>query len=153
MSDTIERSVLHDTFVIERVIPATKDRVFAAFSDPETKAKWFGAANSGVESEFDFREGGRERNRGEHYGTTYEFDSRYLDIVENERIAYSYNMYVDGVKLSSSLTVVELTTVPDGTKLVFTETGAYYDGHQDTAERRTGSIELMAALAALFAED
>ena len=56
-----ERSVTHGTFVIERRYPAVPERVYAAFSDPAKKRKWFA---EGEESEIehyalDFHEGGR----------------------------------------------------------------------------------------------
>jgi uncharacterized protein YndB with AHSA1/START domain len=35
------RSVVHATFVLERVYPASPSRVFNAFTDPKAKAKWF----------------------------------------------------------------------------------------------------------------
>ena len=35
-----ERSIIHDTFVIERTYPATPSRVFAAFSPEEAKNSW-----------------------------------------------------------------------------------------------------------------
>ena len=35
-----ERSVLHDTFVIERAYPAPASRVFAAFTTKEAKEAW-----------------------------------------------------------------------------------------------------------------
>jgi len=36
-----ERSVIHNTFVIERSYPATPERVFTAFADPAKKRRWF----------------------------------------------------------------------------------------------------------------
>ena len=114
---TTTRSVEHATFVLDRVYPVPRERVYAAMANKELKAKWFGSEDGHVSWDFDFREGGRELHSGlmtmpngeEHHS---KFDAYYLDIVENERITWSYNMYMNGVKRSSSLTVVELTTVP-----------------------------------------
>ena len=39
---TSERSTVTRTFVIERTYAASPERVFAAWSDPATKAQWFG---------------------------------------------------------------------------------------------------------------
>jgi len=36
-----ERSVRHAKFTIERIYPAARERVFKAFADPRSKAKWF----------------------------------------------------------------------------------------------------------------
>jgi len=148
VSEVTTRSVEHATFVVERVYPVTRDRVFAAMSSKEQKAKWFGdpGGDPATKWDFDFREGGREYNSGEYMGESHTFDAIYLDIVENERITWSYNMYVGGVKLSSSLTVVELTTVAEGTKLTFTETGAFFDGHEKPELREQGSGWILDAL-------
>jgi uncharacterized protein YndB with AHSA1/START domain len=113
----------------------------------ELKAKWFGDPNTPpARWDFDFREGGREYESGEFQGEVHTFDAIYLDIVENERITWTYNMYVSDVKLSSSFTVVELTSVPEGTKLVFTETGAYFDGHEKPSLREEGTGWILDAL-------
>jgi uncharacterized protein YndB with AHSA1/START domain len=37
-----ERSTEHSAFVVERVYDTSSDRVFAAWSDPQAKACWFG---------------------------------------------------------------------------------------------------------------
>jgi uncharacterized protein YndB with AHSA1/START domain len=61
-----ERSVHHATFAVERTYAASPARVFAAWSDPETKARWFGGSDeANGEYELDFRIGGREVSRGE----------------------------------------------------------------------------------------
>ena len=36
-----ERSVVHSTFVIERLYPAAPSRVFFALSNPAAKRRWF----------------------------------------------------------------------------------------------------------------
>src|SRR5207248_3972804 len=53
-----ERSVEHAEFVVERVYDASPDRVFAAWSDPQAKARWYNGSEGNYE--FDFRVGGRE---------------------------------------------------------------------------------------------
>ena len=61
-----ERSIVHGSFVIERSYPAAPARVFAAWADPQIKARWFGdpgESGSGP-SEFEFRVGGREFSTG-----------------------------------------------------------------------------------------
>jgi uncharacterized protein YndB with AHSA1/START domain len=147
MSEAPTRSVEHATFVVERIYPASRERVYAAMSTLEQKAKWFGDPSTPpTRWDFDFREGGREYESSVFRGEVHTFDAIYLDIVENERITWSYNLFVSGVKLSSSFTVVELTTVPDGTKLTFTETGAFFDGHEKPALREEGTGWILDAL-------
>jgi uncharacterized protein YndB with AHSA1/START domain len=99
--------------------------------------------------DFDFREGGREYNSGQHEsGATHTFDAIYHDIVENERIVYSYVMYADGNKLSASLATVELEPAGDGTLVTITEHGAYFDGFDSVESRESGTGYLLDALGA-----
>jgi uncharacterized protein YndB with AHSA1/START domain len=79
-----ERSVMHSTFVIERSYPATPDRVFAAFSDPAQKRRWFAEGEeSEIEHfEMDFRVGGSEQARFRtKNGFACRNDTVYLDIL------------------------------------------------------------------------
>jgi hypothetical protein len=55
------RSVEHATFVVERKYAAPPERAFAAWADPEAKARWFGGAEAHLA--LDLRVGGRERSR------------------------------------------------------------------------------------------
>jgi len=130
-----ERSVTHATFVVERAFAAAPARVFAAFASFEAKCAW-GCHDDWKNIEFDFRPGGREANRGgEPGGPVYVFDGRYYDIVPNERIVFAYEMYRDDVRISVSVAAIEFRPDGTGTRLVFTEHGAFLDGH-DTAEAR-----------------
>lgn len=54
-----DHSVKHSTFTLERTYAASPAAVFAAWSDRDTKAKWF-AAEDGRYS-LDFRVGGTDR--------------------------------------------------------------------------------------------
>ena len=94
-----ERSVIHSTFVVERSYDASPARVFAAWADPEAKARWFASPEEWGPDEFelDFRVGGRELSRGgPQGGPVHTYEARYQDIVADERIIYSYTMDVDG---------------------------------------------------------
>ena len=70
-------------------------------------------------------------------------DGRYHEIVPNERIVFTYDMYVDDVQLSVSLQTIEFRPVRFGTQLVFTEQGVYFDGHEDPALRQEGTNGLL----------
>jgi uncharacterized protein YndB with AHSA1/START domain len=137
--------VTHSTFMLERNYPHPPARVYAAFADKSQKAKWFADPDAGPELtwDFDFREGGREYNSGPFMGQIHTFEAIYHDILENERIVYSYTMDVDGRKLSASLATLEFEAVGDGTRLTLTEQGAFLDGNDDPAERERGTRELL----------
>src|ERR1700736_4009122 len=55
MSDIIERSQTHATFVVERSYPVPVSSVWHALSDNEARAQWFGGG-----PEFDVRERSHE---------------------------------------------------------------------------------------------
>jgi uncharacterized protein YndB with AHSA1/START domain len=144
-----KRSVTHDTFVIERHYDASPERVFAAFADDASKLKWFhGPDDWGAPvREMDFRVGGHEKHSGgPKGGTVHTFDARYLDIVENRRIIYSYDMYLGDRKISVSLATIELQTAGDGTNLRMTEHGAFLDDYEDAGSRERGTVGLLDAL-------
>lgn len=146
-----ERSVAHATFVVERTYDASPARVFAAWADPATKARWFASPEEWGPDEFelDFRVGGREANRGgPKGGPVYAFDGRYQDIVADERIVYTYSMHLDQTLISVSVATVELQPKGAGTRLVLTEQGAYLDGHDSSGQRQHGAGELLDALGA-----
>jgi uncharacterized protein YndB with AHSA1/START domain len=148
-----ERSTEHATFVIERTYDAAPARVFAAWADPAAKRRWFGDPEhpSNETLELDFRIGGRETNRGgPPGGPVYVYEARYHDIVPNERIAYAYTMDMDGQRISVSVTTVEFMPAGNGTRLVFTEQGAFFDGMDKPAFREGGTNQLLDALGAML---
>ena len=155
-----DHSVIHDTFVIERTYPASPSRVFAAFASREAKDAWGGGDGmSEVEPatgppEFDFRIGGHER-----FGVAFEdvrctYDALYYDIVPGERLVYSYEMYAGAARISVSVATIEFAAADGGTRLTWTEQGAYLDGF-DGAEaprlREGGTGEMLDGLAKYLA--
>ena len=142
------RSVQHGTFVIERQLAQPPARVFAAWADPQAKAKWFGGPPGvwqELERRMDFRVGGTERARGRFAATgrISDFQAYYQDIVSHRRIVYSYNMHVDEKKISVSLATIEFEPSGKGTKLILTEQGAFLDGYDDAGSREKGTRGLM----------
>lgn len=150
-----DRSVIHDTFSIERTYPAAPSRVFAAFTSREAKDAWGDTGGlepaedeAGIE-EFDFRPGGRERFGHKWEGRTFRYDALYYDIVPDQRIVYSYEMYADDARISVSVATIEFAKSGDGTALTWTEQGAYLDGIdglQAPALRKEGTTEMLDGL-------
>ena len=153
----------HDTFTIERTFNAPPARVFQALADAEQKAKWFAGPPGWklVERHFDFRVGGLERVSGTHAsGMSSIFDARYHDIVPDKRVVYSYEMTVNGARISVSLATFELVAAGENkTKLVLTEQGVYFEDESTmkymtegaAASRLKGTQGLMDQFQALFA--
>jgi uncharacterized protein YndB with AHSA1/START domain len=140
------RSVEHATFVVERRYGAPPERAFAAWANPEAKARWY--VDSDAHLELDFRVGGRERSQGTAPdGNAYSYEALFQDIVPAERIVYTYEMHLEETKISVSLATVEFRPVGDNdTRLVFTEQGAFLDGHELPARRADGMGSLLDAL-------
>ena len=144
-----ERSVIHSTFVIERHYPTSPQRVYAAFEDPAKKRRWFRAdtALKAETFESDFRVGGSERSTFRAQGVTCTNDTVYLDIVPNRRIVLAYTMTLGDRRISSSQATVELLPAGQGTDLVFTEQGAFFEGADGPAMREEGWGKLLDHLA------
>jgi uncharacterized protein YndB with AHSA1/START domain len=143
-------SVVHDSFRLERSYPASPERVFAAWQTLEAKSQWF-ANEDGLDvvdpHVLDFRPGGREHFSAKFGGQVYDFDATYYDIVDRERIVWSYDMHVDGRRMSVSIATVEITGVPGGAHLVMTEQGAFLDGLDTNEQRREGTEQFLGNLA------
>ncbi len=141
-----DRSVTHSTFVIERNYPASPERVFAAFSDPARKRRWFSAGESRETEHFemDFRVGGTERTLyrfkpGTPFaGSALSNHTTYQDIVPQRRIVFAYTMSMEDRCFSASLATIELTPEGTGTHLVFTEQGAFFEGSDGREIRERG---------------
>jgi uncharacterized protein YndB with AHSA1/START domain len=147
-------SVVHDAFSIERTYPAAPERVFAAWATLDAKRQWFGNED-GLEvvgeQSLDFRIGGQERFAAKAQGKLFEFAATYCDIVENERIVWTYDMRMDGQRISVSLATVEIAGTPGGAKLVMTEQGAFLDGLDTNDQRREGTEQFLDNLASFLA--
>ena len=144
-----KRSVTHATFVIERTYDASPARVFGAWADPEAKRRWFAGPDDWESGgfELDFRVGGRERaSGGPKGGPVSNYDALYQDIVPDQRIIVSYDMHLDDKRISVSLATVELKPEGAGTRLTFTEQGAYLDGFDDPSLREKGTRDMLDAL-------
>ncbi len=139
----MKRSVTHATFAIERTYDAAPARVFQAFADPAAKARWFAGPDEWQrvgKHEFDFRVGGRECVAGgPSGGPVHYFDALYQDIVPNERIIYTYDMRMDEKRISVSVATIQLTPAGKGTRLTFTEQGAFLDGFDNPETSSTPS--------------
>jgi uncharacterized protein YndB with AHSA1/START domain len=145
----VQRSVVHAMFCIERIYAAPRSHVFKALTDPAAKAKWFagGEGYTQLARHMDARPGGREHVQGrKDSGVVSTFDAIYHDVVQDERVVYSYEMHLDDRKISVSLATFELKTSGTGTRLVMTEQGAFLDGYDDAGSRERGSNFLLDAL-------
>jgi uncharacterized protein YndB with AHSA1/START domain len=141
-----KRSTVHDTFVIDRTFTFEREFVYAAWTSPAAKAKWF-VGHSGWElqhREMEFRVGGRERVTGRRPdGIVSSFDARYYEIVPNERIVYAYEMHLNDVRISISLATIEFKKRKEGAGLIITEQGVFLDDFDDARGREHGTQVLI----------
>ncbi len=151
-AQTTENPAHHATFTIERLYPSPRARVFAAFSDPKTKRRWFAEGDGWEVFEFtlDFRSGGTETSRFAFQGgPEVRNDTQFQHVLPDQRIVLSYRMTMGSKLLSACLATVELTPEGSGTHLSFTEQGAYFEGGADLAKgHEEGSRQLLERLAA-----
>ena len=136
------RAPIHDTFAIERRLAFAPRTVFTAWSSAEAKSRWF-VGPTGWElkhRELSFQVGGREVVTGRRPdGKMSHFDSRYYEIVPDERIVYVYDMYTDDTRLSVSLVTVEFRPISEGTRLIITEQGVFFGDREDARSREQGT--------------
>jgi uncharacterized protein YndB with AHSA1/START domain len=145
------QTVSHNTFVIERNYPATPEQVFAALADPDKRRFWFveGYNKEADAFEMDFRVGGTELFRY-HYREGAPFSGiefvnwgSYQDIVPNRRVVGSSTMTIGGRCISASLLTYELFPAEEGTKLVFTFQGAFFERSDGPQIRELGWNKLL----------
>lgn len=151
-------AVAHGMFTIERRYDASPDRVFHAWSDPVDFRRWFVEAPGATVYDWrhDFRvggsSGGHYRFGGEEADIGFN-DSVFLDIVEDRRIILSYVMgrELGGERRRDSASLATIELVPDGagTRLTYTEQGAYFgeDGGAHIPLREEGCTEMLENLA------
>jgi Uncharacterized conserved protein len=147
----VDRRLAHSGFTLTREYPASLDDVWRAFAEEERKREWFGDGETFDRSAwaFDFRVGGRDIDEAEfHGGPVSRYEGVYADIVEHVRIVTTYDMWLDGVHMSTSVASFEFEPTPHGTLLTHVEHGVFFDRfHADAPQREEGMRGLLEALA------
>jgi uncharacterized protein YndB with AHSA1/START domain len=152
---TAQPTIAHGTFTVERRYDAAPARVFAAHADPVAFRRWFAEGDNWTihQWEHDFRVGGRLSGSfrfGAEGNATWFNETEYLDIVENSRIVFSYVMGRESpagrIRNSASLATTEIVPDGSGTRLIYTEQGAFLENASDIALREQGCTELFEAL-------
>jgi uncharacterized protein YndB with AHSA1/START domain len=138
-----EPSVTHSKFTVERRFAKPAASVFAAFADPAKKRRWFAESENHDIQEFvsDFRVGGVERLRyvftgdAPIHGMVLTSEGRHENIVPDRGVVISSRMATGDHVFSCSLVTMELLPDDDGTRLLCTFQGAFFE-HSDGPEMR-----------------
>lgn len=133
--------LIYGNFTIDRLYPQAPPRVFAAWNDPDLKARWFIGPKPWqlVERKLDFRVGGEELCHGRFGdGNDTIFRARYSDIHKDARIVFTYDMSWNGAHRSTSLCGIDIAGEGSGTRLTLTEAILFFDGEDGTESRRWG---------------
>lgn len=103
-------SVIHATAIVEKSYPKPVEVVFAAFSEPAKKRRWYGERSGNVVERFemDFRPGGSETlayrlgANAPFPGALITNQETFQDIVPNRRIVTASSMSFEGRRFSAS---------------------------------------------------
>ena len=152
--------VVHATFVSETTYPHPVAKVFAAFSDSAIKVRWLTHAPQDTgDYQNDFRLGGMERTRWvmdastPFPGAVITSEALYLDIIPESRIVSGSNMMMNGRPFSASLMTFEFEADGDGTRLICTHNGAYFENSDGPEMRKDGWQQLLGQLDAVLNGD
>lgn len=105
-------------YVIKRIMPASCERVFHAWSDPSLMARWFFAEMGwSARVRNDFRVGGTYQLDMLDQGlTVFSAHGEYREIAPVTRLAFTWNSAV----VQNTLVILELRDVGEGTELTLT---------------------------------
>jgi uncharacterized protein YndB with AHSA1/START domain len=147
---TGERRLAHSGFTLTRDYPAPVANVWRAFAEEERKREWFGDGDAFDRTAwaFDFRVGGRDIDEARfHGGPLSRYEGVYADIVEHARIVTTYDMWLDGIHMSTSIASFEFEATAEGTRLTQVEQGVFFDRFwADAPQREAGMRGVLDAL-------
>ena len=108
-----------NTVQLHRVLSATPERVYRAFTDPDAMAKWLPPHGfTGKVHEMDARVGGRYRMSFTNFsnGQSHSFGGTYVELKPNERLRYT-DVFDDPNLPGEMMTTVTLKAVSCGVEL------------------------------------
>lgn len=151
-----DHPVTHGSFTILRTYPVSPSELFEVWAQTDAKDAWFASMQDFLATKdsysLDFRVGGTEILEGRlASGKHFRYEGIHQDIVPNERIIQSYDVLIDGRRISVSLLTVQIDPADGGATLVITEQGAFLDGLDDNAERELGARSNLDSIEQYFA--
>ena len=126
--------ITHHSFTLDRHYPHPTARVFGAFTDPAARLRWFFMSDAwtlhalGAPPKVEAQATERSRFSPPGSSAVLTNDTTYCFVQPGRRLIFTYAMTINGAPLSASLCTVDFQTADGGTRLEFTEQGAYFDG-------------------------
>lgn len=108
---------------ITRVFNAPIEQVYQAWIDPEQLRLWFAANHRWKRPivDIDPRPGGRHHITMRHTdGDVIEKIGQYLEVIPNERIAFTWRLSGSVMDTEETRVIVEFRAVPEGTEITLT---------------------------------
>lgn len=119
--------------LIERVVPAPRERVWRAYSDPAFIARWWGRGNRLDVERMEFHRGGHWRWVEHSNHGVFGFEGRYREVTPTSKFVRSFEW--DGMPGHVAIEHVELFDLGDGrTRIVILM-------QMHTPEERDGFLE------------
>ncbi|ETT26349.1 probable glutathione S-transferase-related transmembrane protein [Rhodococcus aetherivorans] len=103
---------------VERVFGADRDRVWAAYTEPELLAQWWGRGNRLDVERYEFERGGHWRFVEHSDGETHGFEGRFREITPKDRIVQSFEW--DGMPAYVAIDTATFEDLGDGRTRVVT---------------------------------
>ena len=138
---TMDTGALTDS----RLIAAPLPLAFDAWTQLDHRRHWFvGTEWTEIERSLDFRAGGVEFAHGRFAtGVETRYSALFHEIVPNARLAYTFDVRVDGVLSAVALAGVEFAAVAGGTEVTYTEQALFLAGTYNPDSRRAGTRILL----------
>jgi uncharacterized protein YndB with AHSA1/START domain len=135
---------------VEKVLPATRPRVFAACVEPEQLAEWWGPAGfTAPRVDLDVRNGGRYRiTMQPPDGEEFHLRGRYSEVDPPQRLVYTFEWEEPDPDDQETQVTLSFLDHPEGTKIVVDQasftTHARYELHEagwtETLDRLAGYL-------------
>ena len=141
------------TLVVRRLIPASPDAVFSAWTEPAHLLKWWGPRGvSLAAAEIDLRVGGRYRLANQYQDGSLLWISGVFEVIERpHRITYTWAHEPVSDSTEHTRVTVRFEDRGDGTEVIVAHQG-FRSGHSRRTHR-AGWAECLDSLAALTPAD
>jgi uncharacterized protein YndB with AHSA1/START domain len=161
MEAMVEPKVVHATCVVERSFSKSASVVFAALSEPDKVRRWMSGGSHSELFEFrcEFLEGGKQilkYKMGPESpipGAVITNEAQFQHIVPGERIVIASTMKRGDRIFSASQVTFEVMPKENGTDLVITHQGAFFEGSDGPARREHGWNVLADNLVSVVADE